>query len=45
MNLQMKNKEFILEYGNALSGHEKTPELLRLNPPQYFIIFFNQKTT
>ena len=29
MNLQMKNKEFILEYGNALSGHEKTPELLR----------------
>ena len=24
----MKNKEFILEYYNAISGHDKTPELL-----------------
>ena len=27
MNQSMKNKEFILEYLNAISGHDKTPEL------------------
>ena len=29
MNQQMKNKAFLLEYGNALSGIIRTPELLR----------------
>ena len=29
MNQQMKNKEFVLEYLNALSGHVKTPKLMR----------------
>ena len=28
MNQAMKNKEFILEYYNAISGHDKTPKLL-----------------
>ena len=29
MNLQMKNKEFVLEYFNAISGKVKTLELLQ----------------
>ena len=29
MNQQMKNKEFVLEYFNALNGKEKTLEIMR----------------
>ena len=29
MNQQMKNKEFVLEYINAISGKEKTLEIMR----------------
>ena len=29
MNQQMKNKEFILEYYNAISGNLKTPDILQ----------------
>ena len=29
MNVQMKNKEFVVEYFNALSGQDKPPQMLR----------------